>query len=269
MSVRDYTVPLVLVGALAVFVGVQAADRLRTSSQRSPGATSASSVSPQGVADTTAGRAVADAPITEILVETTRNEAPAVDTGAVRRLMREESGNTYIADILTQQNGALMRWPDRRTNMRVWVDRAVSLPDWNPEYAVVAERAFEEWQQAGFPLRFDMIVERRDIDIEILWVDRFPPANGQQIGNARKTRDRHGWMVSAQIQVATHDSAGRPLPPAIIAGTTRHEIGHVLGLGHSSNPADVMYPESYSTVISEADRRTLRLLYLLPPGRMP
>jgi hypothetical protein len=265
VSVRESAVPLVLVGALAVFVGVQAIDRIR--SPRANGV-EAPSVSPQGELDS-ASTGSSDTRLTEMTIETTRNEAPIVDTPAVRRLMREETAGTYMADMLGEQANALVRWPDRRTNMRVWIDRAVSLPDWNPEYAVVAERAFEEWQQAGFPLRFDMIVEQRDVDIEILWIDHFPPTSSQQIGNARKTRDRHGWLVSAQIQVATHDGAGRPLPPSTISGTVRHEIGHVLGLGHSPNPADVMYPESYTTVISEADRKTLRLLYMLPPGRMP
>jgi hypothetical protein len=255
-----------MVGALAVFVGVQAIDRVRAAPEAPP---PPPSVSPQGIADTTAARAVEDARIAEVTIEASRNEPPIVDTATVRRILRDESAGTYMADMLAHQDNALMRWPDRRTNMRVWIDRTVSLPDWNPEYAVVAERAFEEWQQAGFPLRFDMIVEQRDVDIEILWIDRFPPANGQQIGNAKKTRDRYGWLLSTQIQVATHDSAGRPLPPSTVAGTVRHEVGHVLGLGHSNTPADVMYPESVTTVISEADRKTLRLLYMLPPGRVP
>jgi predicted Zn-dependent protease len=45
-----------------------------------------------------------------------------------------------------------------------------------------------------------------------------------------------------------------------------HEIGHLLGVGHSSSPDDIMSAEAHALELSHADLLTLRLLYILPPG---
>ena len=45
-----------------------------------------------------------------------------------------------------------------------------------------------------------------------------------------------------------------------------HEMGHALGLPHSGDTADVMFPATRTGSLSERDRRTVGVLYRLPPG---
>ena len=269
---RDVVISLSVLGAIAIIFVVR--NVRRSTGKPASASQTTAAATPQGAAVDTASAIPAPDTATlaapsEISVQQSTAPAPVVDTPYVRELIREGSAGTYLRDLLSQQDNLLMRWPDRRSNMRVFIERDPGLADWNPKYPAVAEHAFDEWQEAGFPLRFDMVLERSDVDIHIKWIDRFPAEERQKLGMATKVRDQHGWLVSSEISIATHDSQGQALPPELVAATARHEIGHALGLGHSSSASDVMYPESRTPVISRADRQTLHVLYLLPPGRVP
>lgn len=287
---RQDFLPLALLGGVAAFVVVQAVSmrgsgqsdmgvtgELPTTTARPRAGAGVLRISDSGdagettLADTAAVVDSADAAGDDVdLVLVTSGElAPERDLETVRMLIRDGAPGTYLLDMLKQQNNLLMRWPDRRADaIRVWIERDPAIPDWAPEYAVVAEHAFEEWQRAGFPLRFLILRDSADSEVKIRWVARFPDEIGPKLGMARKLRDQHGWIHAAEITVATHDAQGRRLPAQVVAGTARHEVGHALGLGHSLTPADVMYPESRTTTISATDRATLRLLYILPPGQV-
>jgi predicted Zn-dependent protease len=176
---------------------------------------------------------------------------------------------SYIDDILAAQDSALYRWPDGGADaVQVYVEPSSSAAGWDPIYVELARSAFAEWNEAGFPLRFNFIYDSTRADIQLRWRDRFPAEEGERIGVTERIHTSEFWISSARIDVANHDSTGRLIPVRMIAGTLRHEIGHALGLNHANDATSVMYRESASTTISPSDRATLRLLYLVPPGSL-
>jgi hypothetical protein len=196
-----------------------------------------------------------------------RPEVASRSPADVRALIGAATG-TYMPDMLADLHGSLVRWPDRDQGLRVWVQSLTSVPDWDLRYAQMARDAFDEWD-VNLPLRFDFVLDSATSDVRITWTNRFGPELGQRVGSTNRRSDRKGWLVEADIVVAIHDSTGRTIPPADLAGIVRHEAGHALGLGHSKDPRTIMFPIDMVNVISPADRATLKLLYELPPGLVP
>ena len=187
----------------------------------------------------------------------------------LRRRVENLKPGSYIDDIIYAQDSALYRWPDERGEaVQVYVEPSSSAAGWQPAYVELARSAFAEWNEAGFPLRFNFIYDPANADITLHWRERFPAEEGQRIGVTERIHTSEFWIASARIEIANHDSVGRLIPAYMVGGTLRHEIGHALGLNHANDATSVMYRESASTALSPSDRATLRLLYLVPPGSL-
>ena len=262
-----------LVAGLIAFVGVQAV--------RARAAATALLIAQQGVGRPSGGHGRPHTISEEAVSSTTLGAGADVNgairhTGApaplrnlvtIRRRIADDAPGTYILDMLASQDSTLYRWPDGRTDgIKVWVQSEPHVRDWWTGYAQVARDVFAEWQQDGFPLRFEFALDSTTADIGVRWIDQFPPQMGRRIGSTRRTSDQNGTIVSAEITVAIHDAAGRTFPPGELTGILRHEIGHALGLGHSRDRSTIMYPEEATIDIAPADVATLKLLYALPSG---
>jgi hypothetical protein len=181
-----------------------------------------------------------------------------------RRRLRDDAEGTYIADVVANHDSALARWPERvRRPLRVWVDGEPSLWDYDSAYAGEVRRAFREWEATGIPVRFDFVDDSAQADIHVAWVDRFrEPISGKTIWS----RNDGWWIVDARILLAVRHSSGDPLDAAAVHAIALHEVGHLLGLDHTRDEATIMTPRVRVRTLSDADRRTVRLLYTLPAG---
>ena len=199
----------------------------------------------------------------------TSERRQAVPPEQLRLRVENLKPGSYIDDIIAAQDSSLYRWPERSfAAVQVYVEPSSSAAAWEPAYVELARTAFAEWNEAGFPLRFNFILDSAAADIKVRWRERFPPEDGQRIGVTERIHTREFWIESARIDIANHDSTGRLIPMRMVGGTLRHEIGHALGLNHADDATSVMYRESAATTISPSDRATLRLLYLVPPGSL-
>jgi Matrixin len=212
-------------------------------------------VIPSGFAD--GGVAGAD-------VRSSREPAPVRDLSEIRRRLVENQVGTYIGDILAERDSNIARWPDRTSRpLRVWIQSADKLTDWNPAYVNQVRDAFVTWVTSGAPVPFTFVTDSNQGDVHVTWVDHF---DEQISGKTMWARDDNWWIVDANIAIALHHNHGDPLDASAVRAIALHEVGHLLGLDHCTDTTNIMTPRVRVRDLSSADIATMRLIYELPPG---
>jgi predicted Zn-dependent protease len=125
------------------------------------------------------------------------------------------------------------------------------------------KEAFNRWESAGIGVRFATVTDTADADILVRWIDHF---DFDRAGQTDLTWDQAGRVRKAAILLALRTHTGIVLPDPALLTVAVHEAGHALGLPHSPDSNDVMFPATQTGILSDRDRRTAQVLYQLPTG---
>ncbi len=185
-----------------------------------------------------------------------------------RRRLRYAGGSTYLDSLLASPDSTVRRWLDQ-TSIRVLID-----PPEGAGHLVAAVRAgFQTWAVTSLGLTMTETSDSSEADIVVAWIDRFAsaptePAAAARTGLSEIRADQAGEIGFVRITLARQDGQGHPLSEAALRAIAAHEFGHALGLPHSGQREDIMYPTVIAVGPSPRDRATLTLLYSLPFGSL-
>jgi hypothetical protein len=180
----------------------------------------------------------------------------------VRRRLRAEGQRHYLDSLLAVSDSTIRRWPADSGPLPIALVSG-GPAGWRPAMGDLVRAAFAAWRTRELGLALAEVSDTAQARVVVRWVDRFPTS---RTGETSLTWDRAGRVHQAEIRLAINDSTGAPLPTEALRIVALHEAGHALGLSHSAERTDVMFPSASVPAPSERDLFSLRLLYDLPLG---
>jgi YD repeat-containing protein len=182
---------------------------------------------------------------------------------AIRQQLVQAAGETYLDSLVATTDSVIRRWPDR-TNQPLSVAIVEGGPaEYTSRLAELMRQALVRWTDAGVGVEFIEVADTAHADIVVRWIDRF---EFDRAGQTDLTWDQLGRVRRATLSLALRTSTGVSLGDNALLAVALHETGHAIGLPHSADTADVMFPSTRTTRLSERDIKTATILYRLPTG---
>lgn len=147
--------------------------------------------------------------------------------------------------------------------MRVWIDERPPLAEFDMSFPSHVRRAFADWGAAGVPLAFTFVPDTTRAEVKVTFVDSFDAAMS---GRTLWERTPAWWIVGGRIELSLRSGTRQLLTPPQFYAIALHEVGHLLGLDHTSDTSAVMAARVRVLELSPIDIATMRLVYEVAPG---
>lgn len=158
----------------------------------------------------------------------------------------------FVSTASEENPEKISAYPWDHSPITVYIDNKSVPEHYSPTYYSQIEKALEYWEEGGngnleYTPVFEL-VDSEEADIRIKWTENLESVEGAPSGVAGYARPREvgGRFLKVDIVLEVGNYQGkawRQYGDSTMFAIAKHELGHALGLGHSSDRGDIMYPE--------------------------